>query len=261
MVRLNAAFEILSRAEPRRAYDMWRAGSRVLIRVAAPRDLSRDRHVGNPEQRSDKLARVTTRPLTIEDRPVDSATRCPRGRHCRSGRHRTNAVATSSVSPSCTAGACRHDSSTPPTTARATVVPRTATTTPLRRSTPAPILSRSNAVTATPTRAQGRLTGANACGDSTHTAPTPTPAAARVATPTQAPTPVATGADTPLPDANAAAAGAAPTPTPTSGGGDGRAHSYGAAAPEATAALPLRRQLAQRRRRPRPLRRQRPQRR
>ena len=65
---------------------------RVLIRVAAPRDLSRDRHVGHPEQRSDKPALSHHHAAHDRGSGRGLCSRCPRGRHCRSGRHRTNAV-------------------------------------------------------------------------------------------------------------------------------------------------------------------------
>ena len=104
----------------------------------------------------------------------------------------------------------------PPTTVRAPrfwSTPRCNDDTVCADRLPAPILSRSNAVTATPTRAQGAAPSVPT--------PRPTPAAARVASPTQAPTPVATRADTSAPTPTPAAARAetpAPTPTPVAAG-------------------------------------------
>ena len=56
MVRLNAAFETLSKTEQRGSYDLWRAARGRTDTVAGLPDLNRDRHVGHPEQRSDKPA-------------------------------------------------------------------------------------------------------------------------------------------------------------------------------------------------------------
>ena len=194
MVRLNAAFEILSRAEQRRAYDMWRAGT--------PRADTGGRTSGSEPRSARRAPGAAQRQASPESPPSRSRSRIGPWTLLLA------VLAVGIVGLAVIGQMQSDDSSTPPTTARATVVPRTATTTPLRRSTPAPTLSRSNAVTATPTRAQGAA--------SSVPTPRPTPAAARVATPTQAPTPVATRANTPSPTPTpAAAATAAPTPTPT----------------------------------------------
>ncbi len=221
MVRLNAPFEVLSRAEQRRAYDVWRAGT--------PRADTGGRTPGSEPRSARREPGAAQRQARPESPP---------------GRSRSRigpwtlllAVLAVGIVGRAVVQMQSDDSSTPPATARATVAPRTATTTPLRRSTPAPILNRSNAVTATPTRAQGAAPSART--------PRPTPAAARVATPAQAPTPVATRANTPSPTPTGADT---PTPTPRP--------------PRRRRPRPLLHERPPRRRRPRPLRRQRPPRR
>ena len=213
MVRLNAAFEILSRAEQRRAYDMWRAGR--------PRADTGGRTSGSEPRSARREPGAAPRQASPES---------PRRR----SRSRIGpwtlllaVLAVGIVGLAIIGQMQSDDSSTPPATTRATVVPRTATTTPLRRSTPAPILNRSNAVTATPTRAQGAAPSVPT--------PRPTPAVTRIATPTQAPAPVATRANTPTPvPTPAAAATAAPTPTSTA------AAAATAAAPATAAPTPTR---------------------
>ena len=194
MVRLNAAFETLSRAEQRRAYDMWRAGT--------PRADTGGRTSGSEPRSARRAPGAAQRQASPESPPRRSRSRIGPWTLLLA------VLAVGIVGLAVIGQMQSDDSSTPPTTARATVVPRTAATTPLRRSTPAPTINRSNAVTATPTRAQGAAPSVPT--------PRPTPAATRIATPTQAPTPVATRANTPTPvPTPAAAATAAPTPTST----------------------------------------------
>ena len=194
MVRLNAAFETLSRAEQRRAYDMWRAGT--------PRADTGGRTSGSEPRSARGTPGAAQRQASPESPPSRSRSRIGPWTLLLA------VLAVGIVGRAIIGQVQSDDSSTPPSTARATVAPRTATATPLRRSTPAPTINRSNAVTATPTRAQGAAPSVPT--------PRPTPSAARVASPTQAPTPVATRADTSTPvPTPAAAATAAPTPTST----------------------------------------------
>ena len=194
MVRLNAAFETLSRAEQRRAYDMWRAGT--------PRADTGGRTSGSEPRSARGTPGAPPRQASPESPPRRSRSRIGPWTLI------LTVLAVGIVGLAVIGQMQPDDSPTPPATARATVAPRTATATPLRQSTPAPTLSRSNAVTATPTRAQVAAPSVPA--------PRPTPAAARVASPTPTPTPVATRANTPTPvPTPAAAATAAPTPTST----------------------------------------------